>query len=54
VVNVCGMVVWVNAQGDAGVRFEYIPAAEKAKLEQWLGDRFDQAVAALRGRLQSA
>jgi len=54
VVNVCGIVVWVNAQGDAGVRFEYIPAAEKTKLEQWLGDHFDQAVAALRGRLQSA
>jgi ActR/RegA family two-component response regulator len=54
VVNVSGIVVWVNAQGDAGVRFEYIPAAEKVKLEQWLAERFDQAVAALRGRLQSA
>ena len=52
--NVCGVVVWVNGQGDAGVRFDYVPAAEQTKLEGWLGERFDDAVAALRGRLQTA
>jgi len=52
--NVCGVVVWVNAQGDAGVRFDYVPAAEQAKLERWLGERFDDQAAALRGRLQTA
>lgn len=53
-VNVCGVVVWVNAQGDAGMRFDYVPAAEQTKLERWLGERFDDAAAALRGRLQTA
>lgn len=53
-VSACGKAVWVNSQGDAGVRFEYIPAAEKTKLEQWLGERFDNAVIALHGRLQTA
>lgn len=53
-ISATGTAVWVNAQGDAGVRFEYIGAAEKVKLEQWLGERFDNAVAALRGRMQTA
>ena len=51
-VQASGMVVWVNSNGDAGVRFEYIPAAEKAKLEQRLAGRFDVAVNSLRERLQ--
>ena len=34
------------------IRFEW--AAEKAKLEQWVAERFDLAVAVSRGRLQTA
>ncbi len=52
VVTVSGMVVWVNPQGDAGIRFEW--TAEKAKLEQWVAERFDNAVAMSRGSLQTA
>lgn len=51
-VSVSGVVIWVNPQGDAGVRFEW--TAEKAKLEQWVGERFDNAVGMLRGGLQTA
>lgn len=50
----CGVVVWVNAQGDAGVRFDYLPAAEKVKLEHWLGVHFDYAATLLRDRLKTA
>jgi len=35
------------------VKFSYIPAAEKSKLEQWLAGRFDVAVAMLRARLRT-
>jgi len=52
--SVSGVVVWVSPQGDAGVRFDYIPAAEQHQLERWLGERFDDAAATLRGRLQTA
>ena len=48
-----GVVVWVNPNGDAGVQFQYVPAGEKSKLEQWLGERFDRAVLLLRERLQA-
>lgn len=51
-VNVSGVVMWVNREGRAGVRFEW--AAEKVKLEQWLSERFDNAAAQLRDRLQTA
>lgn len=51
-VTVSGMVVWVNPQGDVGIRFEW--AAEKSKLEQWVGERFDLAVAMSRGSWQTA
>jgi ActR/RegA family two-component response regulator len=52
VIDANGVVVWVNSNGDAGVKFQYIPAAEKSKLEQWLAGRFDRAVATLRERLR--
>ena len=52
VIPATGVVVWVNSNGDAGVKFSYIPAAEKLKLEQWLAGRFDVAVAMLRERLR--
>jgi len=51
-VHANGIVVWVNAKGDAGVKFEYISAAERLRLEQWLAERFDVAVAMLRERLR--
>jgi len=51
-IHASGAVVWVNSDGDAGVKFQYIPAAEKTKLEQWLAGRFDVAVAVLRARLR--
>jgi len=51
-VTVSGRVIWVNPEGNAGIRFEW--AAEKAKLEQWVAERFDLAVAVSRGRLQTA
>jgi len=51
VIHASGVVVWVNPNGDAGVKFQYIPADEKRKLEQWLAGRFDLAVAMLRERL---
>ncbi len=50
----CGVVVWVNAQGDAGVRFDYLPAIEKVKLEHWLGVHFDYAATLLRDRLKTS
>jgi ActR/RegA family two-component response regulator len=53
-VSACAVVVWVNKQGDAGVRFDYLPVAEQAKLERWLGGHFDRAAVVLRGRLQTA
>ena len=53
-VTACGVAVWVSRQGDTGVQFDYFPAAEKVNLERWLGERFDDAAAALRGRLQTA
>jgi len=52
VIHASGLVAWVNSHGDAGVKFHYIPAAEKLKLEQWLAGRFDLAVAMLRERLR--
>lgn len=52
VIHASSVVVWVNSHGDAGLKFEYIPAAEKSKLEQWLAGRFDVAVAMLRERLR--
>jgi ActR/RegA family two-component response regulator len=33
-INVCGAVIWVNQQGDAGVRFDYLPTSEQSKLER--------------------
>lgn len=51
-VTVSGLVMWVNPHGDAGVRFEW--AAERAKLEQWVAERFDNAVAMSRGGWQTA
>ena len=51
VIHASGVVVWVSSNGDAGVKFQYIPADEKRKLEQWLAGRFDLAVAMLRERL---
>ena len=53
VIHGSGVVVWVNTNGDAGVKFSYIPAAEKVGLEQWLAGRFDVAVAMLRERLRA-
>jgi ActR/RegA family two-component response regulator len=53
VVHANGVVVWVNPDGDAGVHFQYVPAAEKAQLEQWLGERFDRAVLMLRDRVRA-
>jgi ActR/RegA family two-component response regulator len=47
-VTVSGVLIWKNNQGEAGVRFEW--TAEKAKLEQWVGERFDNAVAMSRGQ----
>jgi len=52
-VEVNGVVVWTNTNGDAGVQFQYIPGEEKAKLERWLGERFDHAVLILRERLRA-
>lgn len=52
-IHASGVVVWVNPNGDAGVKFSYLRGAEKAKLEQWLAGRFDVAVASLRERLQA-
>lgn len=51
-VQTSGVVVWVNPNGDAGVQFQYVPDAEKSKLEQWLGERFDRAVLMLRDRVR--
>jgi DNA-binding NarL/FixJ family response regulator len=31
-----GMVVWTSPDGDAGIRFSYIPDRERVALEQWL------------------
>ncbi len=53
VVHANGVVVWVSPDGDAGVQFQYVPAAEKSKLEQWLGERFDHAVLMLRDRVRA-
>jgi ActR/RegA family two-component response regulator len=53
VIHASGVVVWVSPEGDAGVHFQYVPAAEKWKLEQWLGERFDRAVLMLRDRVQA-
>lgn len=50
-IDVPGVVVWTNNNGDAGVQFQYVPAGEKFELEAWLGERFDRAVLALRERL---
>jgi CheY-like chemotaxis protein len=52
-IDASGVVVWVSPNGDAGVRFQYVPEGEKSKLEQWLGERFDRAVVALRERLRA-
>ena len=53
VINANGVVVWVNPNGDAGVHFQYLPAAERPQLEQWLGERFDRAVLMLRDRVRA-
>lgn len=53
VIHASGVVVWVNPDGDAGVHFQYVPADEKSRLEQWLGERFDRAVLMLRDRVQA-
>jgi CheY-like chemotaxis protein len=53
VVDANGVVVWVSPEGDAGVHFQYVPEAEKAQLEQWLGERFDRAVLRLRDRVRA-
>jgi len=52
VVHANGVVVWVSRDGNAGVRFQYIPASDKAQLEQWLGERFDRAALMLRNRVR--
>jgi CheY-like chemotaxis protein len=52
-VHANGVVVWASPDGDAGVHFQYVPAAEKAQLERWLGERFDRAVLMLRDRVQA-
>jgi len=31
-----GMVVWANPDGDAGIRFNYVPDHERTVLEEWL------------------
>jgi ActR/RegA family two-component response regulator len=51
---VCGAVIWTNPQGEAGIRFDYLPETERVTLERWLGEHFDDAAATLRGRLQTA
>jgi ActR/RegA family two-component response regulator len=51
-INASGVVAWVTPEGDAGVHFKYLPESERPQLEQWLGERFEQAVLTLRDRVR--
>jgi len=46
-----GMVVWTDADGDAGVQFHFIPDSERLQLERWLTACVERSVAELRDKL---
>jgi len=48
-----GMVVWTSPDGDAGIRFSYIPDREREALEQWLTACVERSRAELCERLRT-
>lgn len=49
-----GMVIWANADGDAGIRFTYIAESERMALEEWLTACVERSRARLCERLRTA
>ena len=47
-----GKVVWTSAEGDAGIRFSYIPDRERQALEQWLTGCVERSRAEICERLR--